>query len=386
MLNVTQPALTMQVRRLEEALGVTLFDRDTRSVELTRVGRDLMPAFERTLEDFEAALGSARDIATQARGIVRLASLPSVAASVLPDAILSFRQKRPNVVFDLKDVIAGQVLNLVQSEQVDFGVMGGAVKAPDAQTIFEAQDRLYVIYPKGHEIGRLKAVTPAALAEFPLILMQRDTSVRAIVETGFHAAGLMPKATCEAIYMMTAVGMVRAGTRVDDPSRLRSGNQSGARPSVATDRRPHVHKTGFRHQETGQNASAAKPSLPRAPLGLYRRCADGRRATKSGSRANRKEIPLIIRSAREKIRSEGELNSLSRWWPECGAFRAGDRKSFVFSGRMVARGVRKARISLINSLFSANSVRDRSINSGLWRPLAIVSRPGRSVGNATGEF
>lgn len=211
MLNVTQPALTMQVRRLEEALGVTLFDRDTRSVELTRVGRDLMPAFERTLEDFEAALGSARDIATQARGIVRLASLPSVAASVLPDAILSFRQKRPNVVFDLKDVIAGQVLNLVQSEQVDFGVMGGAVKAPDAQTIFEAQDRLYVIYPKGHEIGRLKAVTPAALAEFPLILMQRDTSVRAIVETGFHAAGLMPKATCEAIYMMTAVGMVRAG-------------------------------------------------------------------------------------------------------------------------------------------------------------------------------
>ena len=64
-LNVTQPALTMQIRRLEEALGVTLFDRDTRSVEPTRVARDLMPAFERTLQDFDAALLSARDIATQ---------------------------------------------------------------------------------------------------------------------------------------------------------------------------------------------------------------------------------------------------------------------------------------------------------------------------------
>ena len=78
-------------------------------------------------------------------------------------------------------------------------------------TVFEAQDRLHVVYPKGHPIARLKRVTPVALAEFPLILMQRDTSVRAIVDAGFHAAGLMPKATCEAIYMMTAVGMVRAG-------------------------------------------------------------------------------------------------------------------------------------------------------------------------------
>jgi len=210
-LNLTQPALTMQIRRLEEVLGVRLFDRDTRSVELTRVARDLIPAFERALQDFDAAVESARDIAAQARGIVRLSVLPSVAAGVLPDAILSFREKRPNVVFDLKDVIAGQVLSLVQSEQVDFGVMGGAVKAPDVETVFEAQDRLHVVYPKGHKIGRLKAVTPALLADFPMIFMQRDTSVRAIVDAGFQSAGFMPKAACEAIYMMTAVGMVRAG-------------------------------------------------------------------------------------------------------------------------------------------------------------------------------
>ena len=76
-LNLTQPALTVQIRRLEEALGVKLFDRDTRSVELTRVARDLLPAFERTVQDLDAALGSARDIASQTRGVVtRLAALP----------------------------------------------------------------------------------------------------------------------------------------------------------------------------------------------------------------------------------------------------------------------------------------------------------------------
>jgi len=210
-LNVTQPALTLQIRGFEEALGVKLFDRDTRTVELTRVARDILPAFERTLQDLEAAVASARDIATQARGVIRLAVLPSVAASVLPDAIRRFRDDRPNVAFDLKDVIAGQILGLVQTEAVDFGVTGGAVKALDVEVVFQAEDRLHVIYPKGHPIARIKKVTPAALSEFPLILMQRDTSVRAIVDASFHAAGLMPQATCEAIYMMTAVAMVRAG-------------------------------------------------------------------------------------------------------------------------------------------------------------------------------
>lgn len=211
LLNVTQPALTMQIRRLEETLGVKLFDRDTRTVELTRVARDLIPAFERTLQDFEAALGSARDIASQASGVVRLAVLPSVAASVLPDAIRKYREARPNVMFDLRDVIAGQVLKLVQSEEVDFGVMGGTVKALDVETIFQSEDRLHVVYPKGHPIARIKKVTPLVLSTFPLVLMQRETSVRAIVDASFHAAGLMPRPTCEPIYMMTAVGMVRAG-------------------------------------------------------------------------------------------------------------------------------------------------------------------------------
>ena len=70
-------------------------------------------------------------------------------------------------MFDLKDVIAGQVLSLVQSEQVDFGVMGGTVKALDVETVFEAQDRLHVVYPKGHPIARLKTVTPGHARRVP---------------------------------------------------------------------------------------------------------------------------------------------------------------------------------------------------------------------------
>ena len=154
-LNVTQPALTMRIRRLEDALGVTFFDRDTRSVELTRGRRDLLPPFERTLQDFDAAVTARATCHSgtgdrQTRGVA--IGRRGRAARRHPE----LPRRRPNVMFDLKDVIAGQVLSHVQSEQVDFGVMGGAVKAPDVETVFEAQDRLHVVYPKGHKIGRLR--------------------------------------------------------------------------------------------------------------------------------------------------------------------------------------------------------------------------------------
>jgi DNA-binding transcriptional LysR family regulator len=84
LLHVSQPALTVQIRNLEDALGLRLFDRNTRTVALTRIGRDLLPALQRILRDLDAVVAEARDVATQRRGIVRLAALPSFAAGILP--------------------------------------------------------------------------------------------------------------------------------------------------------------------------------------------------------------------------------------------------------------------------------------------------------------
>ena len=68
-----------------------------------------------------------------------------------------------------------------------------------------------MVYPARHAIGRAKAVTLEALAQHPLILMGSETSIRHVVDAAFADAGRMPIAACEAIYMMTAVGLVRAG-------------------------------------------------------------------------------------------------------------------------------------------------------------------------------
>src|SRR5919202_6490375 len=112
LLHLSQPALTVQIRRLEEALGVRLLDRNTRTVELTRVGRELAPVFQRILRELDSVVIDTRDLAAKRYGVVRIAALPSVAAGLLPDAIAAFHEANPRVTFVLKDVIASRVLTL----------------------------------------------------------------------------------------------------------------------------------------------------------------------------------------------------------------------------------------------------------------------------------
>src|SRR5690242_21485013 len=83
-LNVSQPALTVQIRQLEESLGVRLFDRNKRQVVLTQAGRNLLAPLKRVFTDLEAVMDASHDLAGLRRGSVAVATLPSVAAGILP--------------------------------------------------------------------------------------------------------------------------------------------------------------------------------------------------------------------------------------------------------------------------------------------------------------
>ncbi|HVV39977.1 MAG TPA: LysR family transcriptional regulator [Nitrobacter sp.] len=210
-LHVSQPTLTVHIKQLEEALGLTLFDRNPRAVNLTRMGRDLLPTFERTLQDLDSMLHDAKAVSTAQRGVVRISVLPSLAASLLPDAIRRFRQQNPGASFAVKDCIAGSLLGLIRSDEVDLGLTGGKVDFPDIEVLFRASDEMNVVYPEGHPIGRVARINAERLAQFPLILMDPHTSVRAVTDQAFSKAGLIPKPAADVTYIMTALGMVHAG-------------------------------------------------------------------------------------------------------------------------------------------------------------------------------
>ena len=210
-LHLSQPALTNRIRQLEDELGLRLFDRNTRSVELTSFGRDLLPSFRRLVGEFETAVVSARDSVTRAKGVIRLACLPSCAASVLPEVIREFQQENAGVTVVVRDVVNSNILSLVRSREVDFGIAAKEDIHSDLEWRGLFSDELHVVYALPELSPEEAACCSLLLANRPLILMTRGSSVRERVDDVLASLGIPALAACEVNYMSTAVALVQAG-------------------------------------------------------------------------------------------------------------------------------------------------------------------------------
>lgn len=107
--------------------------------------------------------------------------------------------------------LAGDVAELIATDEVDLGITGGAVSQPEIEVLLRTQDHMRVVFPADHPLGELGAIRLDDIVQFLLILMDAATSVRQVVDSAFAKASLRPEVSAEATYMSTAVGMVRAG-------------------------------------------------------------------------------------------------------------------------------------------------------------------------------
>jgi DNA-binding transcriptional LysR family regulator len=213
-LHLSQPALTVQIRRLEEAVGARLFDRNSRNVALTTTGRELLPLLRKSLRDMENVLRDARALGEGESGTIRIACLPTFAASALPELIIGMKHDVPRVTFQIRDVVASTVNALVREEEVDIGLTGGDVLDPMLEVLHAGVDRLVVVCPGEHPFASMRLIGVSDLAQVPLVLTAPGTSVRAVVDAALSQWSGPLDIACEPTYMMTAVAMVRAGLGV----------------------------------------------------------------------------------------------------------------------------------------------------------------------------
>ncbi|QOY91230.1 LysR family transcriptional regulator [Paludibaculum fermentans] len=210
-LHVSQPALTVQIRQLEETIGVRLLDRNTRSVKLTRIGQQLSPVIQRLLREIDSVILNARELATGDRGSVSVTGLPSVCSTILPRIIAEFRQQQPGITVSLRDAVAQVVLAQVKNEEVDFGIGSFADAEPAIQVVPLFNDQMRVVFPPGSPLGKRRSIQLKQLITEPMILMSQQSSVRILVDRAFQSMGHFPVPAYEATYMSTAIGMVKAG-------------------------------------------------------------------------------------------------------------------------------------------------------------------------------
>lgn len=210
-LAISQSTLTVQIRNLEQTLGVRLFDRNRRQVSLTTVGRELIGPLDDIVERIESLVAGTQDVSTLRRGVVTVAALPSIASSVLPPIIAAFIAANPGLKVRIQDVVAQRIVELVKAGDVDFGI--GSLGRRDRDIIVESlwEDDLWIFVDRHHELAAKRSVRLMDLAKYPLILTTRGSSVRQVFEKAADRVGTVFTPVYETHYMSTALALARAG-------------------------------------------------------------------------------------------------------------------------------------------------------------------------------
>src|SRR4029450_5805101 len=213
-LHMSQPTLTVQIQQLETAVRVKLFDRSKRHVALTQAGRDLLVPLERILLDVEAIAASTDELLAHRRGLVTVAALPSVAASLLPRAIRKLSESYPGITVRVFDGVASAVAAMVKAGQVDFGISSQTYGDRELTSQVLIIDRLCAVVATDHALAKKRSMTLHELARHPLILMLKDSSSRQVVDLAFNREGLVSNVAYEGTYSSTVAGLAQAGLGV----------------------------------------------------------------------------------------------------------------------------------------------------------------------------
>ncbi|MEE1925353.1 LysR family transcriptional regulator [Pseudomonas sp. 148P] len=181
-LHLSQPALSLTIKSLEEQLGGALLSRTTRSVSLTPEGEVLLPLARQLLADWENTEELLRQRFTLQLGRVSIAAMPAFAGNLLPPVLKLFRQRYPRVNVTVHDVINEQVLELVRHRRVELGI-GFEPEAGDP-LVFKPLylDRFVAVVPKDSPLAGQAQVSWKDLLREDFIALQRPSAVRLLLE------------------------------------------------------------------------------------------------------------------------------------------------------------------------------------------------------------
>lgn len=192
-LNLSQPALTRRIQKLEKALGILLLERSTRSVSLTLAGKNFRARAEVMLEEANEAVLALRDheqqFEYQRKTIITIALIPTVTRSIVMDALLTFRQQGHTARIRLLDGNANEVAEAVAQGSADFGL--SFIPANEPELTFEKlfEDQFTLVMRKDDPLADTAPMTWADIDSSRLILPWKGTGNRMLIDDALARSG-----------------------------------------------------------------------------------------------------------------------------------------------------------------------------------------------------
>ncbi len=206
-LDVAQPVLSKQIKRLEEELGVKLFDRGSRAIRLTAAGRVFYNRVERILGLVDGTIRELSEIGAGSSGSIRLGTITTSGAMILPDLIAQFHQRYPDVTFEIWESEGARILEMLDSRKIEIAVTRTQVDAEHYSSIVLPHEPFMMLMNEQNVCGASdKEVRLVELKDRPLIIPLRWKSI--FVSNCKHL-GFEPKIFCVSDSFVQGLMMVR---------------------------------------------------------------------------------------------------------------------------------------------------------------------------------
>jgi LysR family cyn operon transcriptional activator len=209
-LHVSQPALSQQIRELEERMGVQLLDRSGRTVRPTDVGEAYLRHVQRALDELEVGRRAIRDVQDLSSGSLRLGFTPLFAIYLLGPLIRRYRDRFPGIVLTITEMAQEEMEVALSADALDLGLAFSDVLAEDIEWLPLHTEKLSLIVGQGHPAANGdREMDAGALAAEPLALLGPTFATRAMVDRYLRSVGVHPHVAVEAKSIAAIVEMVR---------------------------------------------------------------------------------------------------------------------------------------------------------------------------------
>ena len=209
----TQSAVSLQIKQLEEQLGVSLFHRTTRRVTLTEDGQELFDGATKALRLIDDSLRHIHERADLRRGRVTIACSPTIASSYLAQVLRAFELDYPQVKIVIREQNPDALFESVLSSAVDFAI-GPVTNNPEFSFEIILDELLYALVPTVLSRQERTGITVPELGKLPLLLLNPASALRSTLNAAFASAGIELAAKYEFSQAQTLISMARAGLGV----------------------------------------------------------------------------------------------------------------------------------------------------------------------------
>ena len=215
-LGITQPPLSLQIQRLEANLGVTLFERTNRRVQLTAAGRTLLEEGRHLIADFTSVADAARRAARGETGCLTVAFAASVMHMALPRIIQSFRGQFPGVRLELRELATSAQIIGLRAGELDIGFLRHTPRDPELVTETMMTENLVLAISKQHQLASRKHLRLIDVAHEDFVLFPRDLApgLYAHVLAVCAEVGVHPRVVQTSRELYTTISLVEAGLGV----------------------------------------------------------------------------------------------------------------------------------------------------------------------------